>query len=79
MSGAKGFLGRYFIEIFKKMNQNHFKKPVKIIALDNLITAGVIGSKIDKDTNIEFMNYDITKPLEINQECRLCNTCSWNS
>ena len=31
MSGARGFLGRYFMEIFKKMNQNHFKKPVKII------------------------------------------------
>ncbi len=57
MSGARGFLGRYFIEIFKKMNQNYFKKPVKIIALDNLITAGVIGSKIDEDVNIEFMNY----------------------
>ena len=68
MSGARGFLGRYFMEIFKKMNQNYFEKPVKIIALDNLITAGVIGSKIDEDVNMEFMNYDITKPLEINQD-----------
>ena len=56
------------MEIFKKMNQNYFEKPVKIIALDNLITAGVIGSKIDEDVNMEFMNYDITKPLEINQD-----------
>lgn len=67
MSGARGFLGRYFMEIFKKMNQNYFKKPVKIIALDNLITAGVIGSKIDEEVNIEFINYDVTKPLDIKQ------------
>ena len=68
MSGARGFLGRYFIEIFKKMNQNYFKKPVKIIALDNLITSGIIGSKIDEEENVEFMNYDITKPLGINHD-----------
>lgn len=67
MSGAKGFLGRYFVEVFKKMNQEYFENPVKIIALDNLITSGVIGSKAIEDPNIKFVNFDVTKKIEIEQ------------
>ena len=67
MSGAKGFLGRYFLEVFKKMNQEYFENPVKIIALDNLITSGVIGSKTIEDPNIEFVNFDVTKKIKIEQ------------
>ena len=68
MSGAKGFLGRYFLEVFKKMNQEYFKNPVKIIAMDNLITSGIIGSKGIEDPNIEFVNIDVTKKIEIEQK-----------
>ena len=68
MTGARGFLGRYFLEIFKKMNQHYFKNPVRIIALDNLITSGDLGSKISEEENVEFLKLDVTKPVDIKQK-----------
>ena len=56
ITGARGFLGRYFIEVFKKFNQSYFNNPVKIIAVDNLMTSGQIGSKLVGDTNIDFVD-----------------------
>ena len=55
ITGARGFLGRYFVEVFKKFNQSYFNDPVKVIAVDNLITSGQIGSKLVGDTNIDFV------------------------
>ena len=59
ITGARGFLGRYFIEVFKKFNQSYFNNPVQIIAIDNLITSGQIGSKFVEDPNIDFMEHDV--------------------
>jgi len=42
LAGAKGFLGRYFIEIFKKMNKNS-SSPINVIGIDNFISSGALG------------------------------------
>lgn len=42
LAGAKGFLGRYFIEIFKQMNQNS-SSSIEVIGLDNFISSGALG------------------------------------
>ncbi|MDP6781797.1 MAG: nucleoside-diphosphate sugar epimerase, partial [Alphaproteobacteria bacterium] len=46
LTGARGFLGRYFIRVFAHLNENRLDKPCSVIALDNLITAGEAGESI---------------------------------
>ena len=67
ITGARGFLGRYFVEVFKKFNQSYFNDPVKVIAVDNLITSGQIGSKLVEDPNVSFIKHDVIKKLDIKQ------------
>lgn len=64
ISGAAGFLGSYFLAVFQHLNQNIFKKPCRVLAIDNFIT----GSKNNllvkiHDKNILFQAYDIAKGL----------------
>ena len=35
LTGGRGFLGRYFTEIFAKLNAEVLDKPVRVIILDN--------------------------------------------
>jgi len=39
ITGAAGFLGRYFMSIFHLINQKNPNNPVRIVALDNYITS----------------------------------------
>lgn len=64
LTGGRGFLGRYFMEIFAKLNEKHLDEPVKLVALDNLITAGKEGSEIPEFENVRFVNHDVTQPFE---------------
>ena len=52
ITGARGFLGRYFIETFNLLNEKYLVKPVKIIALDNLITSGKSGIDFPEYENV---------------------------
>ena len=54
VTGGRGFLGRYFIEIFNFLNERVLKEKVKVIVLDNLITSGKEGAEIPIYQNIEF-------------------------
>ena len=68
ITGAKGFLGRYFIEIFKQLNNKHMTSPVNVIAVDNLITSGKYAEQSIDDPNIQFIEHDVTKPLSFDEE-----------
>lgn len=46
LAGAKGFLGRYFIEIFKLIN-NNLVNPVNLVGIDNFISSGDLGKNYD--------------------------------
>ena len=50
LTGGRGFLGRYFTEIFLKINKLN-KKPCKILSIDNLITSGILGDQLPKNKN----------------------------
>src|SRR3954470_18577141 len=63
ITGARGFLGRYFTDVFMKLNANVLDTPCEIIALDNLITAGAMGAEAPKERSIAFVNHDIIKPF----------------
>jgi UDP-glucuronate decarboxylase len=64
ISGGAGFLGRYFTETFAALNRGKLKKPVKVIAIDNLITSTGEGLGQSKDPNITFKQHDIIKPFD---------------
>ena len=68
ITGAKGFLGRYFIEIFKQLNDNNLPSPVHVVAVDNLITSGKYAEQIIDDSNIQFIEHDVTKPFSFDKE-----------
>ena len=37
MTGARGFLGRYFIDVIKKINEEYFENPIKFIFLSSIM------------------------------------------
>jgi len=64
LTGARGFLGRYFMEVFANLNQGKLAKPVTLIALDNLITAGKEGAEIPDFPNVKFIQHDVIQPFD---------------
>jgi UDP-glucuronate decarboxylase len=63
LTGGRGFLGRYFVEIFDRLNKDVLDKPVTLIVLDNLITAGKEGAQIPKYNHIEFIKHNVIQPF----------------
>lgn len=67
MTGGRGFLGRYFTEVFDRVNQCLFEvnecAPVELVVLDNLITAGAMGSSDKPRRHIAFVQHDVIQPF----------------
>src|SRR3569623_2457675 len=63
ITGARGFLGRYFTDVFVKLNETVLDTPCEIIAIDNLITAGAMGAEAEAHRHVAFVNHDIIKPF----------------
>lgn len=62
ISGACGFLGSWFIQLFSYLNKNYFQDdPIKVYAIDTFIAADKLNAlgKID-DSNIFFRKDDIS-------------------
>ncbi len=68
LTGGRGFLGRYFMEIFNLLNENVLNEKMRVIVLDNLITSGKEGSEIPNYENIQFLNHDVIKPFKIKDD-----------
>lgn len=64
MTGARGFLGRHFTEVFAYLNDHVLEKPCSFVGMDNLLTAGEAGGKIEERPNFTFVKQDVTKPIE---------------
>jgi UDP-glucuronate decarboxylase len=64
MTGARGFLGRYFTEVFAHLNQHILDTPCTFIGIDNLLTSGEMGSETIERPNMRFVNGDVIKPVE---------------
>ena len=63
LTGGRGFLGRYFMEIFNLLNEKILKEPVNVTVLDNLITAGKEGAEVPNYNNIRFINHNVIEPF----------------
>jgi len=64
VTGGRGFLGRYFTEVFAALNANVLKKPARIVLLDNLITAGDAGAEAVTHPGIEFVEHNVIEPFD---------------
>lgn len=65
LCGGRGFLGRYFMDVFSYLNTHHLKKPCKLLVLDNLITAGKAGSNtVAASRHCRFIKHNISTPFQ---------------
>ena len=64
LTGGRGFLGRYFMEVFGVLNRDVLDEPVTLVAMDNMITAGKEGVHIPDLPNVEFVQHDVVQPFE---------------
>lgn len=62
ITGGRGFLGRYFIEIFARLNETILARPVKVVALDNLITSRHAPEM--RHDHMSFVAHDVIQPFE---------------
>ncbi len=65
MTGGRGFLGRYFTEVFAHLNAHVLKRPCELIILDNLITAGKAGAKSFKLPHVRLVKHNVIKPYRM--------------
>ena len=68
LTGARGFLGRYFIEIFKNLNNSYLNKPVQVFAVDNFKSSGKAGSQLTGDSQIKLIDHDVITPIEFDEK-----------
>jgi len=66
ISGGSGFLGNYFLAVLAYLNTHAFKKPCKVITLDNYVT-GTRKNPLGEisDPNFTFLKGNICAPLHI--------------
>lgn len=63
LTGGRGFLGRYFIEIVTLLNKSVLEEPANLVVLDNFVTAGKDGARILERDNVEMIEHDVIKPF----------------
>lgn len=67
ITGAHGFLGRYFTAVFHAHNSAHPKSPIKLILLDNHITSDPEPGNEEHSDKVKFITHDVIKPIEIKE------------
>ena len=62
LTGGRGFLGRYLTETFVRLNERILSpggKPVELLVLDNMITAGAYGDDMRAHPHVNFVKHNI--------------------
>ncbi len=63
ITGANGFLGQYFIQVFDEYN-NYLDKPINVIGLDKTF----LKNSYLKNKNLSFIKKDVSKKILINKK-----------
>ena len=58
ITGGNGFLGKYFVELFKRYN-NNFNKKIKILVYDNNLKK----NRNEPNNNIKFIKHDVSNKI----------------
>ena len=61
ITGGNGFLGKYFVEVFKEYNK-YLKKPIKVFIYDTTSK----NKSLKNLPNIKFIKKDVSKKLKVN-------------
>lgn len=67
ISGGAGFLGRYFLALFRYLNKRVLKSLVKVISVDNFIT-GTADTTAPHDPNVIHVWADVVHPLPVRED-----------
>lgn len=62
LCGGLGFLGRYFLEVFKYLNAHTVAAPCQLVVVDNGITSGTFGATLSHE-GYQLLAHDICQPL----------------
>jgi UDP-glucuronate decarboxylase len=52
------------MEVFAVLNAEVLDEPVRLVALDNMITAGELGADVPETEHVEFIQHDVIKPFD---------------
>lgn len=66
ITGGRGFLGRYFTDVFLRVNRDleaAGRQPCELVVLDNMITAGAAGESIGTSRSLAFVRHNIIQPF----------------
>jgi UDP-glucuronate decarboxylase len=67
LTGGRGFLGRYFTEVFVRANAKVLHPlrlaPVSVVAMDSLIASGPAGRAVGEQPGVTFVQHDVTQKL----------------
>ena len=67
LTGGRGFLGRYFCEIFHRFNLNN-KIKIQLTVIDNLSMSGKLGEKWSEYKDFKFLKQDSCLSIKINKK-----------
>ncbi len=67
ISGGGGFLGQYFQEIFRYLNQEVLLKPCHVTICENYIVHSVIPPQPD-NPHVTYMRHDVIQPLNLKEK-----------
>ena len=67
ISGGAGFLGRYFLGMFRHLNAEVLEKPVRVLSVDNFIT-GSVDQDQAHDPNVVHVWADVVHPLPVRED-----------
>jgi len=67
ITGAGGFLGRYFTAVFAKLNESVFQHECRVTALDNFISENNPSYKEGKRSGVNFLQQDVIEPFETDE------------
>lgn len=67
ISGGAGFLGRYFLGVFRHLNAHILEKPCRVLSVDNFIT-GSVDQNAAHDPNIVHVWADVVHPLPVRED-----------
>lgn len=68
ISGGAGFLGSYFLGVFKYLNKHTLAKPVRVISVDNFITSISNDQATEADPHVLNVWGDVTYPLPVREK-----------
>ncbi len=64
ITGAGGFLGRYFTTVFEKLNECVLQRECRVTALDNFIAGNNPAYEEGSRSGVRYIRHDVVQPFE---------------